>query len=172
MPKPNIKTSAAVCATIAILSACQAETTSQVTSATAEPGTPVAAPVATKASQSQIGALTGRVASASGSWDKGRGGIAFIAQAVNINGETAICGVRAAKGTGSRRFNGQVTNRYSFVIGDQTMLSNVFYFTQAQSIDAMRSVPANCKTTGVPWEAGFATAPWELKYGGGSRFSF
>jgi|GEM_PF-6369902 len=170
-----------LCAASAVfLSACQVETTSRAANE-APKSEPIAAaaPVVASAAQSQGVVLTGRTATASGSWSNSRSssmgpksGVAFAAKAINLNGETAICGVRAARGVGSRRFNSQVANKYGFYIGDQLMLSNIAYFSQASSIEAMGSTAARCKTTGIPWQDAFAKAPWELKYGGGSRFSF
>ena len=162
----------AVLGAVCALAGCQVETTSQVAPDAAPEAPAPAAAKATRLAQGQVPPLTGRVATAGGTWNNNAANaVAFVGQAINVDGETVICGVRGAKGPGSRQFNGRLANGHSFVIGDQTVLRNIYFFTRARSIDTLSSTPATCKGTGVPWQASFATAPWALEYGGQTTFA-
>ena len=169
-------------AALVVTAACQSETVAgsvaQAPSDAPKPSAKMveAAPLQASSTQTAIPSLTGRVVDNRIEW-RGRGsgpksGLYFAAKAINSGGETAICGVQARKGVGTSRFNSRVSNSFTFVIGDQTVLRNVAYFARAASPNAMLNAPANCKGTGVPWQAEFAKMPWGLVYTGPSSFSF
>ena len=174
--------SALAIAALALTAACQSETVAgtaaQAPSEAPKPAAKMieATPLQASSAQTTIPQLAGRVVDNRIEW-RGNGsgprsGLYFAATAINSGGETAICGVQARKGVGSSRFNSRVSNSFTFVIGDQTVLRNVAYFARAASPSAMRSSPANCKGTGIPWKAEFARMPWGLIYTGPSNFSF
>ena len=161
------------------LSACQMETVQN--AAQDAPKAPAQAtstpqPAATRTAPTeefQIPELTGRYVPAGFSWKKRNqvsSRLIFLGTAINHNGQTAICGIRAVRGHDTRQFNGQVANKFNFVIGDQIVLRNMYFFTQARSFDDIGTTKPTCRTTGVPWRPEFAEAPWDLDYNGPNVF--
>ena len=150
---------------------CQVEST-QPTEASA----PVAAPAASAGGSSDVTAVpafVGRVATASGDLVSRSGEkttVALVAQARNLNGALHICGVYAAQGTGTRRFNSELAGRMSFFIDGQIVMSNMSFFAPASSIDGIGSTSPNCKSAGLPWQATYDTAPWDLNLTGDRTF--
>ena len=156
---------------LSVVAGCQVATTESAPSAV-----PAAAPAAQQtaaAAQTAVPSFGQRVATASGdlvSRSGERSTVALVAEARNLNGTLHICGVYAAQGTGTRRFNNELAGRMSFFIDGQVVMSNMSFLAPASSIDAIGATSPNCKSAGLPWQAAYDTAPWDLDLTGDRQF--
>jgi len=99
-----------------------------------------------------------------GSWNKSRSEYKFVIGLEEIDGQVAVCGIRATKGIGNKRINQKRMADLRLIVDGQVLIRNLSYFSLSTNFEDPRVTPANCKITEYPWSREFARfKTWEVK---------
>lgn len=106
-----------------------------------------------------------------GDWTGRQSSYRFIVNIVEMDGKTAVCGIRATKGDPSTTINQKLMSDLILKVGGQEILRNLSYFPKARSYDNILAQRANCRISEISWSKNFEdTNTWTLSQKGDGRY--
>ena len=95
-------------------------------------------------------------------WKSGIPGARVLFSVQEIDGMAAVCGKWVSLSATRTRLNFQSLAAKEVFVNGTPIIKGLGYFNRVSSEAALETAPGNCRTSNVPWQEEFRTAPIDL----------